>query len=63
MTMMASAQDSSGNCLCTSNMDSAGISPGETMAFSATFAAPPKDVAAVDVHIPHAGTFTDVPIQ
>jgi hypothetical protein len=33
------------------------------MTLSATFAAPPPDVAAVDVEIPRYGTFKDVPLQ
>lgn len=52
-----------GICACSSNLSDKFIEPGETMSFSAVFAAPPQDVQQVDVHIPTAGVFTDIPVQ
>jgi len=57
------ASDGQGSCLCTRDLSSTFIDPGDTIVMSATYAAPPEDVDAVSVQIPKFGTFTDVPVQ
>lgn len=57
------ASDSNKRCVCTSNLSATFVKPGQSVVLSATFAAPPRDVNAIDVHIPHAGTFRNVPIS
>src|SRR5699024_3834206 len=52
-----------GVCACTSDLHSNFVQPGQSEVFSAVFAAPPQDVSSVDVHIPTAGAFTDIPVQ
>ncbi|MFF3438746.1 hypothetical protein [Streptosporangium sp. NPDC002721] len=54
------ATDADGKCLCSSGLVT--IDRDRSVVFSATFAAPPADVNAMDVFIPLAGTFTDVPL-
>jgi hypothetical protein len=56
------ATDSADDCVCssTSGVD---IVPTQSREFSATFAAPPQDVASVDVYVPGAGTFENVPVS
>ncbi|NRQ40759.1 hypothetical protein HII36_54480, partial [Nonomuraea sp. NN258] len=55
------ALDSEGACVC-SRIQGLFLKQDDQAVFSATFAAPPADVAAVDVHIPNVGTLADVPI-
>jgi hypothetical protein len=57
------ARDSAGVCVCDGNLGSATLRGEAPFIFSATFGAPPQDVAAVDVVIPRFGTFKDVPIS
>ncbi|GII02749.1 hypothetical protein Pta02_47570 [Planobispora takensis] len=54
------ATDAEGKCLCSSGLVE--IDTDRTIVFSATFAAPPADVGTVDVFIPRAGTFKNVPL-
>ncbi|MQA79774.1 MAG: hypothetical protein GEV10_15055 [Streptosporangiales bacterium] len=49
-----------GGCYCTSRPYTVGS--GQTMYLTATYAAPPKGVEAVDVSVPQVGTFADVPV-
>jgi hypothetical protein len=56
------ARDTERRCLCSANLGNTFVGPGQTVALSATFAAPPAGVQAMDVFVPHAGTFTGVPI-
>lgn len=49
-----------GECLCTSRPYAVGSR--QTMYLTATYAAPPKGVDAVDVSVPNVGTFADVPV-
>lgn len=49
-----------GACACSSNLAAANIDAGQTMTFSAVFAAPPEEIDSVDIHIPTAGTFENV---
>lgn len=37
--------------------------PGQTQYLYATYAAPPRSTARVDVHVPHVGTFKGIPIS
>jgi len=53
------AKDNEGTCLCSSGLVE--IDTDKTVVFSATFAAPPPDVSTMDVFIPRAGTFKNVP--
>jgi hypothetical protein len=57
------ATDSNGRCVCSSNLAATFVQTGQTVVLSATFAAPPGDVGSVHVHVPHAGTFRDVPVR
>ncbi|MFC6083476.1 hypothetical protein [Sphaerisporangium aureirubrum] len=57
------AYDSEQHCVCSANLGGQFVKPGGAAVLSATFAAPPPDVAAVDVYIPHAGMFKNVPIS
>lgn len=57
------ARDSEDQCVCSTGLGSTFVDPGQTLVLTATFAAPPPDVEAVDVQIPLAGTFSDVPIR
>lgn len=56
-------RDANGRCVCDGNLWVEGPTPAAPMTLSATFAAPPADVEAVDVEIPRYGTFKDVPLQ
>lgn len=56
------ARDSSGVCVCTGNLHSATIDPGSTMGLTAVFRAIPPEVSVVDVFVPRAGMFTQVPV-
>ena len=57
------ASDGAGHCLCTRSTESVFLRAGAPLILSATFAAPPVDVAAVDVRIPGFGTVRGVPVQ
>lgn len=56
------ATDSADDCVC-SLTSGVSIVPTQKREFSATFAAPPSDVASVDVYVPGAGTFENVPVS
>jgi hypothetical protein len=56
------ARDPEGNCVCSAGGNSIFVASGDATAFQATFKAPPDAVAAVDVSIPHVGTFSNVAI-
>jgi hypothetical protein len=56
------ATDSGDDCVCSST-SGVSIAPSTSREFSATFAAPPADVNAVDVYVPGAGTFENVPVS
>ena len=55
------ARDPDGRCICDSGLEGRRISDG-TMTLSATYGAPPPAVTAVDVVVPHFGTFANVPL-
>lgn len=55
-------RDSTGACACESNLSTAFVGKSAPLLLSATFGAPPADVRAVDVFVPHFGTFKDVPL-
>jgi hypothetical protein len=57
------ANDPGGHCVCSSLLGNLYIAPGSATVMTATFAAPPADVTALDVSIPLAGTFHDVPVS
>ena len=54
-------QDSSDRCLCSDTLIS--LRQGESVVFSATYAAPPEDVPAVTVEVPRFGTFDEVALE
>ncbi|MEU9835749.1 hypothetical protein AB0D67_29790 [Streptosporangium sp. NPDC048047] len=56
------ARDAEQKCVCTDSTESIIINTDQTVTFTATFAAPPEDVTAMDVYIPLAGTFKNVPL-
>lgn len=57
------ASDGAGHCLCTRDLRFLTLKDGAQVILSATFAAPPADVATVDVVVPSFGTVKDVPVQ
>ena len=57
------ATDTNKNCVCTGNLSATFVKQGQTVVLTATFAAPPDNVNAVDVNIPHAGVFRNVPLS
>ncbi|QUX28012.1 hypothetical protein KGD83_22490 [Nocardiopsis akebiae] len=56
------ARDSSGGCVCSDPDPALVLRPGDSVELSATFAAPPEEVRAMDVRVPLAGTFTGVSV-
>ncbi|MEI2779020.1 MAG: hypothetical protein V9G19_24245 [Tetrasphaera sp.] len=56
------ARDKEGNCVCTGGTARLTVGPGASTPLQAVFQAPPAEVSVVDVAIPHAGTFTAVPV-
>lgn len=57
------AYDSSGHCLCSSNLGDSYVHEGQSYILLTTFAELPKDVDSVTVSIPRAGTFNDVKVN
>jgi len=57
------ASDGKGRCLCSRNLSNLFLDYGNPVLLSAAFAAPPADVNAVQVRIPHFGTVKNVPVQ
>lgn len=55
-------RDPTGACACESNLSTAFVGKSAPLLLSATFGVPPPDVRAVDVFVPHFGTFKDVPL-
>jgi hypothetical protein len=51
-----------GDCACTQNTNLS-LSEGDSAEFFATYAAPPPEVATINVEFPRFGVFTDVPIS
>lgn len=56
------ARDKEGNCVCTGGTGTLTVGPGASTPLQAVFQAPPAEVTTVDVVIPHAGTFSAVPV-
>jgi hypothetical protein len=56
-------RDANGHCVCDSNLSNAFANEDAPVILSATFAAPPPDVSAMDVVVPKFGTFKDVPVS
>jgi hypothetical protein len=57
------ASDGRGQCVCSRGLSNVFLRDNVPTVFSATFAAPPADVAQVDVRIPGYGTVKNVPVQ
>lgn len=57
------ASDGQGQCLCSRSLSSVFLGDDAPVIISATFAAPPADVTAVDVRVPTFGTVKGVPVQ
>jgi hypothetical protein len=58
------ARDENGRCVCSNNLSSVFLKPGEApVEIHATLSAPPASVKAVDVVVPNVKTFTGVPLQ
>jgi hypothetical protein len=57
------ARDSQDECLCSSFSGGVSVEPGGTAILGAYFAAPPDGVTALNVVMPGAGTFTNVPVS
>ena len=57
------AYDTSGECLCSTDLGSLSIKGGESVVLQTIFAGLPKDVTTVDVTIPEAGVFKKVKVS
>ena len=57
------ARDANKRCLCSASLGSTDVARGQTVTLSATFGAPPSNVKAVNVSIPHVPTFANVPLS
>jgi hypothetical protein len=55
------AVDAEGICVCSALAGDL-LEPGDSIALTATYGAPPDDVTQVDVSVPKFGTFRDVPL-
>ena len=55
------ARDPDGRCICDSGLEDRRLEDG-SVTLSATYGAPPPEVTAVDVVVPHFGTFANVPL-
>jgi hypothetical protein len=56
------ASDGKGKCLCSRGL-SGDLESGHTYTFYGTYAAPPAEVAVLDVSFPQFGTVSRVPVQ
>jgi hypothetical protein len=56
------ARDPDDRCICDTGLSDARFNGGAPLNLSATFAAPPPSVQAVDVVVPRFGTFANVPL-
>ncbi len=56
-------RDANGACVCDGHLSSAFANEDAPVVLSATYAAPPADVSAVDAVVPKFGTFKDVPVS
>lgn len=52
-----------GVCVCSGNLSSTFVNPGQTIGLSAVFAGLPADTTTVSVFIPGAGTFDNVTVS
>lgn len=57
------AYDTSGGCLCSTELAQVSIKGGESVVLQTIFAGLPKDVTTVDVTIPEAGVFKKVKVS
>ncbi|HET8537226.1 MAG TPA: hypothetical protein VFL73_08620 [Solirubrobacteraceae bacterium] len=55
------ARDPDGRCICDTGLEGRRVADG-SITLSATYGAPPPNVTAVDVVVPHFGTFANVPL-
>jgi hypothetical protein len=56
-------RDEDGACVCDTDLGNAFANADAPLLLSATYAAPPPDVRAMDVLVPHFGAFKDVPVS
>jgi hypothetical protein len=56
------ARDPDGRCICDVGIEDTDVSQEHPITLSATYGAPPPAVTAVDVVVPHFGTFANVPL-
>jgi hypothetical protein len=57
------ARDTENRCVCSGDLLKVKVAPGQSTTLSATFGAPPQNVRTMDVTIPQAGTFSNVPLS
>lgn len=57
------ASETGGRCLCSNDLNTLSLKPGDTYDFYATFAAPPAAVTELDVNVPRFGAIPRVPVQ
>jgi hypothetical protein len=57
------ALDGERRCVCSGETANTFLKSGDSVLFSATYAAPPENVEAMGVRIPRVGTFNDVPLS
>jgi hypothetical protein len=56
------ARDPDNRCICDVNLARTGVTSDAPLNLSATYAAPPPNVRALDVLVPRFGTFANVPL-
>lgn len=57
------ARDANDKCVCSDEISGLDLTPEDSVLFSATFGAPPSEVETLDVQMPFAGTFDNVPLS
>jgi hypothetical protein len=57
------ARAADGTCMCSLGLLSTSISAGQTVFLSAIYQAVAPEVTTVAVDVPHAGTFTGIPVS
>lgn len=57
------ALDSERRCVCSGGTANTFLEAGDSVLFSATYAAPPENVEVMGIRIPNVGTLNDVPLS
>ncbi len=57
------ARDPEGRCVCSADLSTVFVDPGQGVVLTAVLGAPPEQTTKVDVYVPHAGSFSGVAIS